>query len=90
MPSCAPHRHEGADIGGAHVAQHRDGHRPAIVRSEEVEELPEIALVGFERLVRQPPHAAAYRACHSGDQAFDLGIGDEGGGHGPHRLGACW
>ena len=51
-------RHEGAEVGRHAARQHRDAHRAAGMRAEEIEELAEVARVGLERFGREAAHAA--------------------------------
>ena len=51
-------RHEGAHVGGRQRGNVRERWRRREMAGQEAEELLEIALVGLERILREPPLAA--------------------------------
>ena len=52
MPFAAPRRHEGAHVGGRQLGQLLERGRAAEMIGEKIEELADVALIGFERLRR--------------------------------------
>ncbi len=69
---CAPHRHEGPDVGRLERCKTRKRHLRAPVLPEKAETLADVAGVGFQRLRRQPSFAPQMRqpARHLARDAF--------------------
>ena len=82
-PSVAPPRHEAAEVGGAHLGQHLNAHRPAGVHAKKRKELLHIAAIGLQRLGREPAHAAEVALPSAHEPACHLIVGEQGGGHEP-------
>ena len=57
----AAHGHEGADVRGLEFRELLQRDASAPVLAQENQALPQVALVGFQRLRRQPPFAAQMR-----------------------------